>query len=259
MGENPCVRTQFTHELHDLTNSLTLMCRLAHDTVERGVDALADADLTAAYEVFALEEQLRAAHRTCESRTVALLALQAPVARDLRRVVTAMQIAGQLAKVGALSSRVADQVYRRHPEHAAPQPILEVLTELGRAAALRMARVGTAIAYDHPPSDRVREDSLPADPPRREHRRAEHRLPDSGVGIESDTTPAQLLERLHAALTDPGNPHPPADVIALTLLGSHLERCVEHADRIDGLVRFLDTGVPPTAQTTDSDSRPAEI
>ncbi|WP_245649777.1 PhoU domain-containing protein [Nocardia shimofusensis] len=253
------MRTQFTHELHDLTNSLTLMCRLAHDTVERGVDALADADLTAAYEVFALEEQLRAAHRTCESRTVALLALQAPVARDLRHVVTAMQIAGQLAKVGVLSSRVADQVYRRHPEHAAPQPILDVLTELGRAAALRMARVGAAVAYGHLPADRVREDPLPADPPPRAHRPADRHFPDSNGRTESSSTPAQLLERLHAALTEPGDPHPPADIIALTLLGSHLERCVEHADRIDGLVRFLDTGVPPTAQTTDSDPQPAEI
>ncbi|WP_245545729.1 phosphate signaling complex PhoU family protein [Nocardia higoensis] len=213
------MRTQFTQELHELTDSLTLMYRLAHDTVERGVDALAEADLAAAYEVFALEEQLRAAHGTCESRTVALLALQAPVARDLRHVVTAMQIAGQLAEIGALSSRVADQVYRRHPDHVAPQPILDVLVELGRVAATRIARVGTA----------------------------------------AGTAPGPLRERLHAALTDHEHPHSPTDVVELTLLGSYLERCVEHADRIDAMVRFLDTGVPPTAQTGDGERQPAEI
>lgn len=225
MGENSSVRTQFTRELHELTNSLTLMCRLAHDTVERGVDALAEADLAAAYEVFALEEQLRTAHRACETRTVALLALQAPVARDLRQVVTAMQIAGQLAKIGVLSSRVADQVYRNHPDHAAPQPILEVLTELGRAAVLRMAGVCATVAHGQ----------LPA---------------------ATAIAPEELRDRLHAALADPDHPRPPADVIDLALLGNNLERCVEHADRIDGLVRFLDSGVPPTAQSTDGEAQP---
>lgn len=219
MGENPEVRTQFTLELQELTDSLTLMRRLAHDTVVRGVDALADADLTAAYEVYATEERLRAAHGTCESRTVALLALQAPVARDLRHVVTAMQIAGRLAEIGALSSRVADQVYRRHPGHAAPQPILDVLVELGRLAAARLDRSGSASA----------------------------------------APPERFRERLHTALTEPGHAYPAADVVELTLLGSYLERCIEHADRIDTLAVFLDTGVPPTAQAGEDDRQPVEI
>ncbi|BAD55956.1 hypothetical protein NFA_11110 [Nocardia farcinica IFM 10152] len=219
MGENSRVRTQFTHELIALTNDLTLMCRLAHDSLERVVDALAGADLTAAYEVFALEEQLHKMHGTCEARTVALLALQAPVARDLRHVVTAMQIADQLSGIGTLTSAVADQVYRHHPGHVAAQPILSALTELGGVAAARLAAAGEAVTTGHPADD-----------------------PAPGASV------AELRARLHAALSDPDRPETPAVVIDLTLLGSHLERCVERAERIDRLIRFLDTGIPPTAQ-----------
>ncbi|WP_280445546.1 phosphate signaling complex PhoU family protein [Nocardia brasiliensis] len=131
------MRTQFTRELVALTNDLTLMCRLTHDATERMTDALVGADLTATYEVFALDEQLQAMYGACEARTVVLLALQAPVARDLRHVVTAIQIATELSGIGTLVSKVADQVYQSHPGHVAPQAVLDILAAMGRLAAAR--------------------------------------------------------------------------------------------------------------------------
>lgn len=225
IGENLPVRTQFTHELNALTNDLTLMCRLAHDAVERVNDALASADLTATYEVFALDEQLQKMFGACEARTVVLLALQAPVARDLRHVVTAIQIANELSRIGWLTSRVADQVYRSHPNYVAPQPILDVLAELGKFAAHRTALAGEAVATAHQSAD--------AEP--------------------VNATLAELRGRLHAALTDPEGAQPAGAAIDLALLGNHLERCVDHTTRIERLIRFLDTGVPPMAQPADAD------
>lgn len=223
IGENLAVRTQFTAELIALTNDLTMMCRLAHDAVERGTDALVDADLTATYEVFAFDEQLQKMYGACEARTVVLLALQAPVARDLRHVVTATQIAGELSGIGWLASRVADQVYKSHPGHVAQQPILGILAAMGQLAAERTALAGQAVA-GHP--------SVSEDEP----------------GTRSMETPHR---QLHSALADPASQPPTDAAIDIALLGHHLERCVDHTARIERLIRFLDTGVPPTAQSSD--------
>ncbi|WP_330232677.1 phosphate uptake regulator, PhoU [Nocardia sp. NBC_00508] len=225
MGENLAVRTQFTAELIALTKDLTLMCTLAHDAVERVTDALVDADLTATYEVFALDEQLQKMYGACEARTVVLLALQAPVARDLRHVVTAIQIAGELSRIGWLASRVADQVYQRHPGPVARQPMLDILAAMGKLAAERTALAGWAVAGHQP------------------------------LSAETPTDPSMetLHQQLHSALRDPTS-QPSTDMaIDNALLGHHLERCVDHTARIDRLIRFLDTGVPPTAQPNDDE------
>jgi phosphate transport system protein len=226
MGENLAVRTQFTAELIALTNDLTLMCTLAHDAVERVTDALVDADLTATYEVFALDEQLQKMYGACEARTVVLLALQAPVARDLRHVVTAIQIAGELSRIGRLASRVADKVYQSHPGHAAEQPILDILAAMGKLAAERTALAGQAVAGRHP----LPEEETPA-----------------GRPMET------LHRQLHSALREPATQPSTEVAIDIALLGHHLERCVDHTARIERLIRFLDTGVPPTAQPSDDE------
>ncbi|UAK35385.1 phosphate uptake regulator, PhoU [Nocardia asteroides] len=225
MGENLAVRTQFTAELIALTNDLTLMCTLAHDAVERVTDALVDADLTATYEVFALDEQLQKMYGACEARTVVLLALQAPVARDLRHVVTAIQIAGELSRIGWLVSRVADKVYQSHPGHVARQPILDILAAMGKLAAERTALAGQAVAGHQALSEQT--------PP--------------GRPMET------LHERLDSALRDQASQPSTEVAMDIALLGHHLERCVDHTARIDRLIRFLDTGIPPTAQPADEE------
>lgn len=217
------MRTQFTNELVALTADLTQMCRLTQEAAERVTDALVAADLTATYEVFALEEELQRMHRACEARTVVLLALQAPVARDLRHVVTAIQIAGELSRIGRLTSRVAERVYKSHPEPVAPAPVLELLAEMGHLAARATARAGAAVASGH------------ESPP-----------------IEDETdahTMATLNRRLHTALSVSPWPGGTDDAIELALVGHHLERSIEHILQIERLIRFLDTGIPPTAQT----------
>lgn len=216
------MRTQFTHELITLTNDLTLMCRLAHDAAERVTEALVGADLAATYEAFALDEQVQKMYGVCEARTVVLLALQAPVARDLRHVVTAIQIASELSRIGKLISQVADQVYKSHPEPVAGPPIMTILADMGRLAAHRTALAGTGVATGH---------------------RDEDESPSRAM--------EELHKRLHIALSSWTEPAEAA--IDIALLGHHLERCIDHTDRIDRLIRFLDTGIPPTAQPTDED------
>lgn len=218
MGHNSPVRTQFTNELVALTADLTQMCRDAREAAERLTDALADADLTATYEVFALDERLQTMYGACEARTVGLLALQAPVARDLRHVVTAIQIAGELSRLGILFSRVADQVYRSHPEPVAAAPVLDPLGAMAELAAAATARAEHAVTTGR----------------------------HSATGGHAPEAMQALNLQLNTALSATGEPTDTA--IALALAGHRLAGSLEHTERIERLIHFLDTGVPPTAQ-----------
>nr|GLK41271.1 hypothetical protein GCM10017611_81470 [Rhodococcus wratislaviensis] len=82
------MRMKFHEQLDELTDRLASMCRLAGDAVQAATEALVLADLPLAERIFDLNEQIEELRGPCEDLAMALLALQGPVARDLRQVVT---------------------------------------------------------------------------------------------------------------------------------------------------------------------------
>ncbi|MEV5650273.1 PhoU domain-containing protein [Nocardia sp. NPDC052254] len=219
------MRTKFSSELAALSDELAHMARLAHEAAERATVAIENTDLTAAYEVLALDEQIQAEHATCEDRSVLLLALEAPVARDLRNVVTAIQIAEDLSGIATGLSRVADAVVRRFPEPVAPEHITALLTAIAAAAVdLTAAAVTTITVEEVEPGTTL----IP---------------PDSGM--------AGLHQQLLAAVSETGWEHGSAVAVESALMAHHYERCAAHCVRIGRLIRFFHTGVPLSAQSDD--------
>ena len=64
-----------------------------------------------------------------------LLALQAPVATDLRRVLSALWIVGDVHRMGMLAIHVAQATLRRYPEPVLPVTIRPVFTRMGSAGS----------------------------------------------------------------------------------------------------------------------------
>ncbi|NKY44347.1 phosphate signaling complex PhoU family protein [Nocardia cerradoensis] len=219
------MRTKFSSELAALSDELAHMARLAHEAAERAAVAIENADLTAAYEVFALEERIQAEHAKCEDRSVILLALEAPVARDLRNVVTAIQIAEDLSGIAGGLSRVADGVVRKFPEPVAPEDITHHLSAMAAALVdLTAAAIAVISAQQVEPDTTL----IPPDP-----------------AIE------QLQQQLLRAVADDGWQHGNAMAVETALLAHHFERCAAHCVRIGRLIRFFHTGVPLSAQTDE--------
>ncbi|MFI6865493.1 phosphate signaling complex PhoU family protein [Nocardia sp. NPDC050406] len=216
------MRTKFSYELATLSDELAQMARLAHEATERADIAVAESDLTAAYEVFALEEQLQVKHARCEDRSVILLALEAPVARDLRHVVTAIGIADDLFGIGGALSRVADNVVRRHPQPVAPPHVTALLSGMARATVDLAAAAAAAITARPPSPDLV-------PPPR-------------------DETIARLHQQLLRAVADTSWAYGSGMAVDLALLAQQYHRCAAHCLRIERLIRFLHTGIPVSAQ-----------
>jgi phosphate uptake regulator len=69
-----------------------------------------------------------------EANVVTLLALQAPVAGDLRAVVSSLRNVADVDRMGALALHVAKLARRRHPAKALPEEVNGYFTEMGRIA-----------------------------------------------------------------------------------------------------------------------------
>ena len=97
-------------------------------------EGLLQAHIERAESVIQGQEALPALRRRVEENSFSLLALQAPVAADLRAVVSALRIAAALERMGALAAHVAKIARRRFPDHAVPEEVSELFADMGEVA-----------------------------------------------------------------------------------------------------------------------------
>ena len=126
------MRTAYHEHLSALTNQLAQMCGLAGAAMGRATQALLQADLALADDVINDHEQIVAMSSRAEASAISLLALQQPVAGELRSIVGALQIAADVDRMGALAIHVAKITRRRHPQHVLPAEVNDCFSEMGR-------------------------------------------------------------------------------------------------------------------------------
>jgi phosphate transport system protein len=110
------------------------MCGVTGVAMKRATQALLHADLVLAEEVVTDYDQITAMSAHAEESAFVLLALQAPVAGDLRAIVGSLQIAADLDRMGALAMHVAKIARRRHPMHSLPEEVNRYFAEMGQLA-----------------------------------------------------------------------------------------------------------------------------
>ena len=128
------MRTVFHGRLDSLIETLSEMCGLAGLAMEQATHALLQADLNLAETVIADHERLAQMQTAAEEAAFVLLALQAPVAADLRIVVGSMQNVADAERMGGLARHVAEIVRRRHPDRTLPAEVNNCFAEMGRIA-----------------------------------------------------------------------------------------------------------------------------
>src|SRR5215211_5485922 len=128
------MRTAYHEQLDQLTEQLGDMCGLAGAAMERATQALLQADLLLAEQVITDHDQIAGMSAKAEEAAFVLLALQAPVAGDLRAIVSSIQIVAAVDRMGALALHVAKIARRRHPQHALPEEVNGYFAEMGRVA-----------------------------------------------------------------------------------------------------------------------------
>jgi phosphate transport system protein len=102
----------FHEQLGELKQKLLDMSQAAEQLVENSTRALLGRDLEVAEGVIAGDATLNQLEVDVEQRAIALLALQQPMARDLRFIVGAIKISSDLERVGDHAVNIAESTQR---------------------------------------------------------------------------------------------------------------------------------------------------
>ena len=102
----------FHEQLAELTQHLLDMSDKATALIDLAVDSLLSRDTSAAEAVLVGDRELDAMEMEVENKAVGLLALQQPMARDLRFLVSAIKVSSDLERVGDHAVNIAQSTLR---------------------------------------------------------------------------------------------------------------------------------------------------
>jgi len=219
------MRSAYDEELIAVNEDLVQMTRLVGSAMNRATQALLDADLDLAEQVIASDAQVDALTGAIEERCFDLVALQQPVARDLRIIIGALRIAASLERMGDLAEHVAKQARMRYPRPAIPQELRGTFAEMGGLAEAIVSKTGAVIAS--------KDVSLAADI-------AAH-----------DEDVDRLHRELFRIVLSPSWTHGIEAAIDVTLLSRYYERYADHAVSVTRRVVTIVTGEPYVGVTLE--------
>jgi phosphate transport system protein len=133
-------RTRFHQLLDDLKQKLLVMGGMAEQAVERAVRAFQDRDTTVCESVLRGEPAINAMEREVDELAVDLLAMQQPMAVDLRFIIACIKINSDLERVGDQAVNIAERVM-----DMVQYPKAELNVDIPRMAALSINMVRDAL------------------------------------------------------------------------------------------------------------------
>jgi phosphate transport system protein len=124
----------FHDQLGELKSRLLYMSNRAEELIEHAVDALLQRDADKAEMVIAGDKEMNALELEVEQLAVSLLALQQPMARDLRFVIGAIKISSDLERIGDHAVNIAQSAQRLAASHSSllPSPEIEDMARRAR-------------------------------------------------------------------------------------------------------------------------------
>ena len=103
------MRSRFQHGLDELKERLLEMGGMAEAAIELAADSYRKRDGRLAQQVFEREKMINQSERTIDEMAVDLLAMQQPMATDLRFVLAVLKINSDLERVGDLAVNIAQR------------------------------------------------------------------------------------------------------------------------------------------------------
>jgi phosphate transport system protein len=213
------MRTAYHKQMDYLAAQLGEMCGLAGIAMKRATQALLEADIAAAQQVIRDHEQIVAMRAQAEKEAFALLALQQPVAGDLRAIFAGIQIIADVERMGALAVHVAKIAEREHPTRVLPEEVRQYFADMGKVAiALGDSAKQVLVSRDPEAAARLH---------------------------EQDDAMDDLYRGLFSVLIDNDWKHGVSVGVETALLGRFYERFADHAVEVGRRVIFAVTGELP--------------
>jgi len=207
----------FGEDLEQLKTKLLEMSSLVEAAIQRSIMAVTQKDRSAAEEVFRNEARINAIEIEVDEFAINLLALQQPMAADLRLIVAALKINTDLERMGDLSVNIAQRA-----KSLMEGPVVKPMVDIPHIAGLVQSMVRKSLdAFVMRDPDMAR--SVLAS--------------DDAVDSLRTATYHELVSFMEK---DPQNIPQALDLLAIT---RNLERIADHSTNIAEDVLFLVKGV----------------
>jgi phosphate transport system protein len=108
MGEHTV--SSFDEDLKQIDQLIGEMADLAGSMVSNSIQALLDTDTASAQRIISEDAVMDSKQRDLDDRAITLIARRQPMAQDLRAVLGAIRMAGDLERIGDLAKNVAKRV-----------------------------------------------------------------------------------------------------------------------------------------------------
>ncbi len=221
-------RDWYHEELDGLQRELLQMSGMVELSIFRAVKSLAERDAELARTVVHEEDAIDAMESTIEQHCLRLLALQQPLAGDLRLIGTALKIVTDLERMADHALDIARVTIR-----ISSQPLMKPLIDIPRMANIAREMTRAAIeAYG-------RKDAAAA-------RAVIER--DDEVDLLYDQVLRELLTYMMAS------PPTISQAIQLLLVAGSLERIADHATNLGEWIIYMVTGERPRLNDSSAES-----
>jgi phosphate transport system protein len=214
-------RKALSEGLDKLRENMTTLAELAQLAIRKAIDALESEDSPDATEVFTLDQEIFALREETVKSCVDLIALHAPVARDLRRITTSLEITTDLDRIGRYSRDIVESATRLH---TGPHDPPLKLPKVHRMSELTIQMVDTAIrAFVESDAEPVRNI------------------------IQADDAVDSLHDQVFLDVVDQITDRTMSPVVGAQyiLINRYLERISDHAVNIGQHVTYMVTGRRP--------------
>jgi phosphate transport system protein len=214
------MREEFQADLDEISRLLVTMAEAVRAAMRKATAALLTADLKAAQSVIERDAEVDVIYGQVEAKVADTIARQAPVAGDLRMVITALHISADLERMGDLAEHVAKTAQRRHPSPAVPAELRGAFQAMAEVADRMAGEIAALLAS-----------------------------PDATVAAKLETADDEmdaLERRLFQVLLDDDWPYGAETAIDGALLGRFYERYADHIVNVGEQLVYLITGQPVT-------------
>jgi phosphate transport system protein len=215
------MRDAYFDQLDSIIDNLVVMTHDVQTAVRRATRALLTADAEVAEQVITADAAIDAERENIEARSFELLALQQPVAGELRMLVATLRMVADLERMGDLSVHVAKVARLRVPQVAIPDELVPTIERMAEVAERMVGQAAGIIA---------------------------ERDVEGAFALEAmDEEMDQLRRSSFQVMLGDEWQHGVEPAVDIALLGRYYERIADHAVSLARRVVYLVTGETVTS------------
>lgn len=222
------MREMYKQDLDHLGSDIERMAKYVARATNRARTTLANGDLILAEQTIDADDRIDDLADMVEATTLSMLALQAPVASDLRLITGAMKVSQTLERMGDLATHIAQIARNAYPEPPTPDPVQKLLLQMADMVCESVGKLEELIKKQN--------------------------LDLASEIIDGDDEIDEMHVRIRRLVRDPELEISREQIVNATLLSRFLERLGDHTSKAAGRILYIVRGDSFTRNSGTSSS-----